>query len=30
LQHLEILEAAVEGGSLLKYVDHCKTGFGRR
>ena len=32
LQHLEIIEAAdgkVEG-SLLNYVDHCSTSFGRR
>jgi len=32
LQHLEIIEAA-DGkleGSLLHYVDHCSTSFGRR
>lgn len=32
LQHLEIVEAAdgSEKGSLLHYVDHCSTAFGKR
>lgn len=32
LEHLEIIESAkgTVAGSLLEYVDHCKTQFGRR
>ena len=32
LQHLEVVEA-MDGnhkGSLLEYIDHCKTAFGKR
>lgn len=32
LQHLEVIEAAngSREGSLLHFIDHCKTAFGRR
>ena len=32
LQHLEVVESAagIFEGSLLHFIDHCKTAFGRR